>query len=191
MHIYFAIFYCPFSLSSAFNFIFRAIHLLLSISYDTVSFDMNFLYVSNMCLVILCRTEMKTTAASSTMVLAFISALLVFVGEVPGGLALSSATASAFLWSPHLDDEYERALFLSFFLYLPEYLVGRMCSALALKSKASSLVRFQSYVNRTLVQVYVHYDRYWTLHQYLFQKRKSKVTSKTDLSNELISTQEL
>jgi len=53
---------------------------------------------------------MKTTAASSTMVLAFISALLMFVGEVPGGLALSSATASAFLWSPHLDDEFSSNL---------------------------------------------------------------------------------
>jgi hypothetical protein len=76
----------------------------------------NFLYVSNICLVILCRTEMKTKAASLTMVSALISALLVFVGEFPGGLALPSTTAPAFLWSPHLDDEYECALFLSFFL---------------------------------------------------------------------------
>jgi hypothetical protein len=33
-----------------------------------------------------------------------------------------------------------------------------MCFALALKSKPFSLLRFQSYVNRTLVQVYLHYD---------------------------------
>lgn len=68
---------------------------------------------------------MKTKAASLTMVSALISALLVFVGEFPGGLALPSTTAPAFLWSPHLDDEYECALFLSFFSYLLEYVVVR------------------------------------------------------------------
>jgi len=53
---------------------------------------------------------MKTKTASSTMVSALILALLVFVGEVPGGLALPSTTAPAFLWSPHLDDEFSSNL---------------------------------------------------------------------------------
>lgn len=96
----------PGALSYSAQFIFFSLF-----PYDTVGFYVNFMYASNICLAILCRTEMKTKTASSTMVSALILALLVFVGEVPGGLALPSTTAPAFLWSPHLDDEYERALF--------------------------------------------------------------------------------